>query len=98
MVPYYSQIMAPLQRLKTKLLKGAPYKGMERKRFCEKIKIPPPTPVQKKVFDLIREIIASEQVMSHPDYDKEFIMYVDGSQEFGYEIGVYQIDDNSLHP
>jgi len=98
MVPYYSQIMAPLQRLKTKLLKGAPYKGMERKRFCEKIKIPPPTPVQKKAFDLIRQIIASEQVMGHPEYDKEFIMYVDGSREFGYGIGVYQIDDNSLHP
>jgi len=27
-----------LQRLKMKLLKGAPYKGMERKRFCEKNK------------------------------------------------------------
>ena len=36
MVPYCSQIMAPLQRLKMKLLKGAPYKGMEWKRFCEK--------------------------------------------------------------
>ena len=98
MVPYYSQIMAPLQRLKTKLLKGAPYKGMERKRFCEKIKIPPPTPVQRKAFDLIRKSIASEQVMGHPDYDKEFIMYVDGSREFGYGIGVYQVDENSPHP
>jgi len=45
----------------------------------KKIKLPPPTPVQKKVFDLIKEIITSEQVIGHPDYDKEFIMYVDGS-------------------
>ncbi len=90
--------MILLQRLKTKLLKGASYKGMKRKRFCEKIKIPPFTPAQKKAFDLIREIITSEEVLSHPDYDKEFIMYVDRSREFGYEIGIYQVDNNSPHP
>ena|SRR5271170_6547562 len=98
MVPYHTQITAPLQQLKTQLLKGAPLKGMERKRFCEKIKIPEPTPAQKCAFDLIRQIIASDQVMRHPDYDKEFIFCVDGSREFGYGVAVYQVDDESPHP
>jgi RNase H-like domain found in reverse transcriptase/Chromo (CHRromatin Organisation MOdifier) domain/Integrase zinc binding domain len=71
---------------------------MERKRFCEKIKIPEPTPAQKRSFDLIRETIASDQVMRHPNYDKEFILYVNGSREFGYGVAVYQIDDDSPHP
>ena len=95
MVPYYTQIMAPLQRLNTKLLKGAPLKGVERKRFCERTKLSDPTMAQKKCF---REIVASDQVMRHVNYDQDFIFYVDGSREFGHGIAVYREDKESPYP
>ena len=93
--PYGSLLFANHETpttIKKENLKGAPLKGVERKCFCERVKIPEPTTVQKRAFDLIRETIASDEVMRHANYDQEFIFYVDGSREHGYGVAVYQED------
>jgi hypothetical protein len=46
-------------------------------------------------FNLIKNTIESRPTMQHPDYDREFIWYIDGSREYGYSIAVYQDDSAS---
>jgi hypothetical protein len=54
---------------------------VDQKRYCEKIKLLKSTVAQKKAFDLIRQIIEEKEVLTHLDYDREFIFYVDAFRE-----------------
>ena len=94
LVPYYAQITAPLQALKTRSFKGSPKSGRARKKWADGHKLPMPSDAQKKSFELVKKIIGSRETMHHPNYDMPFYWYVDASREWGYGIAVYQ--DNPL--
>src|SRR5438046_10576709 len=76
LVPYYAQIMGPLQSLKTLLFKKAPKSGTSRRRFAESTQLPEPSDTQHKSFELIKKIISSRETMVHPDYDLPFYWYL----------------------
>ena len=94
-IPYFAKITSPLYRLKTQLFKPCPIaKGRQaRKRWARGIPLPPPTPLQKKAFELTKEAVG-KWILMHHSYDKPYIMYIDGSREMGYGVAVFQYEDD----
>lgn len=95
-IPYYAQIIAPLQALKTKLFRTitgiSSLKKTIRKAAAEKVKVPAPTPKQRKAFNLIKTTI-SKWIRHHLDWTRPVIIYVDASRAWGYGIAVYQLSE-----
>ena len=97
-IPYYSKITAPLHHLKTRLFKGGPSTKPARKRWAQNIMLDPPTATQKRAFELVKEAVGAGALM-HLNYEKPFIMYIDGSKEMGYGVAVFQfVDDRKEVP
>ena len=95
-LPYFTQVIKLLRRLKTKLFRGAPssLKRASRKQFARNICLDQPTPVQAKAFDLVKDMIKQWISKTHIDYSKPIIMYVDASRKWGYGIALYQLEGN----
>lgn len=53
----------------------------------------------KRAWDILKGLIISAPVLEYPDFTKPFILYVDGSKEWGYGASVHQIGaDDIEHP
>lgn len=64
-IPHAAQLVAPLQTLKTSLLKPAPYKGKQRRMFSMKTPLPSPTPEQLEAFNHCKAAVALNPKLHH---------------------------------
>ena len=59
-IHFYAQMASPLQALKTRLLKGASYRGQQRRAYASKTKLGPPSDAELASFH------AFQKAFSHP--------------------------------
>lgn len=98
-VPNYSQHIDPLQKLKTRLLRGSPRSGRERKVFASKIKLDPPTQDENNAFETIKTCLSNKQTLRHFDPEHELLIYVDASKDNGFAAALHQnTSDGSEYP
>lgn len=97
-VPYYAALADPLVLLKTRGFKDGPRKkGGERTRFSEMTQVstlasPEELERANRAFGELRERLCSAPTLMFPDFDRDFILYVDGSRERGFGAALHQID------
>ena len=87
-VPRFSALIAPLQRLKTLLLRGAPSGGQARKKHCAGTVVPTDPAAQQALIKLKR--ILQDRALHFPDYTRPFLLYVDASQQHGFGLALHQ--------
>lgn len=97
-IPKYSQLISPLQKLKTALLKAAPKSGRERKEYSSKKRLPDATPAQLYAFNTLKQQLGSPQTLRHFDNTKDLIIYVDSSKDHGFAAAVHQEHQGIEHP
>jgi len=97
-VPYYAAVSEPLVRLKTIGFKDGPkQKGAERERHAERCKLETLANADQlreaeRAFIQLKEKLCSAPTLMFPDFNREFILYVDGSREKGFGAALHQID------
>jgi hypothetical protein len=89
----FSYIAEPLEQLKTALLKGAPYKKPKRKTFAHKTSADFDKDC-RDAWDSLKETLADAPIRALPKFDKPFLLYTDGSKEFGFGAALHQVDDD----
>jgi hypothetical protein len=82
--------VAPLQTLKTALLKGAPLSGRARKQYAAH------TPVQadatlQAAFDDLKQALANRPRLNHLVDGQPIYAFLDSSREYGSGLAVYQL-------
>jgi hypothetical protein len=99
-VPHYGAVVRPLQLLKTLRFKGSPTSKTQRRRFTEKtLLLPALEKVEeeaKKAWHTIKEFLCTAPTLAFPNFDRMFILYVDGSKELGFGVAVHQEDDDGV--
>jgi hypothetical protein len=90
----YSYIAEPLEQLKTSLLKGAPYKKPKRTSFAHKTAATDFNKDCRDAWDTLKQTLADAPIRALPKFDKPFLLYTDGSQEFGFSAALHQVDDD----
>jgi hypothetical protein len=101
-VPYFAAIARPLQILKTRGFKGVSVDKKIRKAHAIKTKVadvaegsdPPDTLIArcKEAWETLKEKLCSAPTLAFPNFDRPFILYVDGSRERGYGVALHQED------
>ena len=66
-VPYYAQLIKPLQRRKTTLLRGSPIQSNARKAFSKNCKIDFPSETEKTSFDVLQTVFSQPFYFVHHD-------------------------------
>ena len=89
----YSVIIEPLEELKTQLLKSAPRKGRQRQNFGSRTSLEL-NDSHRLAWDQLKKALADAPILAIPDFSKPFILYSDGSKEFGYGIALHQLDED----
>ena len=69
-IHFYAQLAAPLQALKTSLLRNAPVSGQQRRAYASRTKLPPPTPQEHALFLSIQEALSQPLTLIHHDPNK----------------------------
>lgn len=87
-VPHFSALIAPLQRLKTTLLRPCPKTGQARKRYCARTSVPEDSSARQSLAEL--KSILQDRALRFPDYTKPFLLYVDASQQHGFALALHQ--------
>jgi len=90
LIPFFSQRMEPLQRLKTKLLRGAPTGGRARKEYGAR------TPVEeteslRSAFEDVTGTLADRPRLYHFEPGRPTYAFLDSSKEYGCGLAVYQL-------
>ena len=83
-IHFYAQLAAPLQALKTYLLRDAPSSGQQRRTYASKTRLGPPTPQEHASFLSIQEALSQPSTLVHHDPDKTLWIDLDASKEFGF--------------
>lgn len=102
-IPYFADIIAPLQELKKIGFKDAPRKGKKRERFAESVTIGTGDKSRNRMSDdlltrcrtafvELQDKLCTAPVLAFPDFDRNFILYVDGSKERGFGVALHQED------
>ena len=89
LIPYFAQRIGPLQEAKTRLLKGGPIKGRERKVYANQTTIPEEE-VIISAFEDIRSCLASRPHLYHFRADRPVYAFLDSSKDYGTGLAVYQ--------
>ena len=91
-VPFYAQWSAPLQSLKTQLLRTEPEANVNklaRRRFGLRTVIRL-TELEQRSFETLREALADNTVIYHFRHDRALYLFVDAAREWGIGVGAYQ--------
>jgi reverse transcriptase-like protein/chromodomain-containing protein len=89
----YSVIIEPLDELKTRLLRSAPRKGEQRQKFGPKTSLEL-NDSHRLAWDQLKKALANAPILAIPDLSNPFVLYSDGSKEFGYGIALRQLDED----
>ncbi|SOV01352.1 uncharacterized protein UDID_17636 [Ustilago sp. UG-2017a] len=87
-VPRFSALIAPLQHLKTTLLRPSPKTGQARKRYCAGTSVPEDSSAKQSLHEL--KAILQGRALQFPDYSQPFLLYVDASQQHGFALALHQ--------
>ena len=69
-IHFYTQLASPLQALKTRLLKGAPETGQQRRAYALKTKLGPPSDIELAFFQAFQESLSHLTTLVHHNVDK----------------------------
>ncbi len=97
-IHFYAQLAAPLQSLKTSLLRDAPLGGQQRRAYASKIKLGPPTPQELASFNSIQEALSRPSTLVHHNPDKVLWIDLDASKKFGFGAIVFHTISNEAIP
>jgi hypothetical protein len=101
LIPYYAQLLEPLQKRKTALLAQGRKEGKlavgnqgKRANYCAKTTFEP-TDAEKLSFESIQKVICAENpsILYHFNPDKPLFLQVDGCLERGFGVMVYHLRD-----
>lgn len=99
LIPYYSQLVEPLQQRKVNLLAEGREAGKvvignpgKRKSYCQKTKYEP-TPQETLAFESVQAKICKEHptVLLHHDPAKQLFLQIDRSLERGFGVMVFHL-------
>ena len=92
-VPYYAQIVEPLQQRKTSMLRTAPQKGNARKAFSKGARIDVPSQRELDAFNMLQDVFRKPTFLTHHDPKRQLYVDVDASKRFGFGAIVYHVKD-----
>ncbi|CCF49933.1 uncharacterized protein UHOR_00837 [Ustilago hordei] len=92
-VPHFSALIAPLQHLKTTLLRLSPKTRQARKCYCTGMSVPDDTSTRQSLTKL--KTILQDWALQFPDYSQPFLLYVDTSQQHGFALALHQNHQDS---
>lgn len=88
-IHFYAQLAAPLQALKTSLLRDTPVSRQQHRAYASKTRHGPPTPQEQASFLSIQEAPSQPSTLVHHDLDKILWIDLDTSKEFGFGAVVF---------
>ena len=92
-VDYYIYIAEPLEELKARLLRKVLVKECKRKTYIENVfadnGIFPLSEAYKDIWDVLKERIESPLILIFLDFEKDFVLYVNGFYERGLDVALY---------
>lgn len=97
-IHFYAQLAAPLQELKTSLLRHAPVTGQQRRAYASKTKLGPPMPQELASFQSIQDALSQPATLVHYDPEKILWIDLDASKEFGFGAIVFHTAANETLP
>ena len=97
-IHFYAQLAAPLQALKTALLRDAPVSGQQRRAYASKTKLGVPTPQELAFFQSIQDALSHPSTLVHHNPDKTLWIDLDASKEFGFGAVVFHTSADETLP
>lgn len=97
-IHFYAQLAAPLQALKTSLLRDAPLGGQQRRAYASKTRLGAPTPQELASFLSIQDALSQPSTLVHHNPDKILWIDLDASKEFGFGAIVFHTASNEALP
>jgi hypothetical protein len=92
-VKSYAHVVRPLKNFKKRLFRRTPIKGQPRRTYAEKTYEKKGTfeinAECKKTWNILKNRFGAVPVLAFPDFDKNFILYTDGSKEINFNIAFY---------
>lgn len=104
-VERFAAIADPLNRLKTLLFRPGPTKGRKRQNFATRVLLEESIDdtewnkllhEAKQAWADIKHRLTHAPTLAYPDFKREFLMYVDGSYEWGFGVAVHQVGDDGV--
>ena len=92
-VPYYAQLVKPLQRRKTTLLRGSPIQSNARKTFSKNCKINLPSETEKTFFDVLQAVFNQPSYFVYHDPNRPLHIDVNASKQSGFGTIVYHVKE-----
>ena len=97
-IHFYAQLAAPLQELKTSLLRHAPVAGQQCRAYASKTKLEPPMPQELASFQSIQDALSQPATLIHHNPEKILWIDLDTSKKFGFGAIVFHTAANETLP
>jgi hypothetical protein len=94
-IPYYAQLVEPLQKRKTEGLKGAPTGGHSRLRYTSTARIDA-TPELLDSFKALQDVFADPKRLVHYDRKRYLYLFIDASKKRGFGVMIAHVLGDSL--
>ena len=88
-IPYYAQVVRPLQHRKTLLCRSTTTKGGARKRATPRIEVDTPSSEEKAAFHKLQSLFARPTTLTHFDPERRLYIDMDASKAHGFGVLVY---------
>jgi hypothetical protein len=86
-VPYYCDLLAPIQEL---LTTEGQTKGMDIKPYW--------TDDHQRAFEAAKRLLSNSDILAFPDSSKDYVLYTDASKKAMSAVLMQEDDNNHLHP
>lgn len=102
-IPFYAQIVEPLQNRKTSLNKSLRARNLStgggaRKKAVAILSIVAPAPSELDAFHHLQSIFARPKMLVHFDSTRQLFADIDASKEFGFGVMIYHSKSHKLPP
>ena len=100
-VDHFTEIIRPLQILKTRGFKGAPIYKKDHAKHAEHVKLSDLHQDQLlrecwQAWETLKQKLIDAPTLAFPDFTKPFILHVDGSKQRGFGAALYQADPDNI--
>ena len=99
-VPHFAAIAQPLLDVKKTGFKNAPLKGHPRhvhgQMGISGPELPLFSPQCRTAWNELKDRLCNAPTLAYPDFDRDFILYCDGSKERGFGAALHQLDANGV--
>lgn len=97
-IHFYTQMASPLQAFKTRLLKGAPDSGQQRRAYASKTRLGPFLNTELAFFHAFQEVLSHPSTLVHHNANKTLWIDLDASKEFGFGAVVFYTAGEDVLP